>query len=293
MTGCPGAASPCGNLSAAIRVQLKGMNGFSNAQSTAFRLLPAALFLFFAFPFYAQSVDSLPKPTDYVSDYAHVLSPEAIARLDSLCAQLDHSTANSQIAVVTVQTMNGGDSADYANQLEDKWKIGKKGTDKGALVLLAVGDHKYRIDVGYGLEGILNDAKVGDIGRGMIPYLRANDYDSAVTLAVGQVAQVIAADAKVTLDNEPMPAEQPVPQERQSPVLGKLILIIFVLIFFGGGSIFRMLLGYGLFSSLLGGGGGRGWGGGGGFSGGGGGGGGGFGGFGGGGFGGGGAGGSW
>lgn len=281
------------NLSGIIRVQLEGMKGLWRAQSTVFPLVLAASSLFFGSPANAQSVDSLPKPTDYVSDYAHVLSPEAIARLDSLCAQLDHSTANSQIAVVTVQTMNGGDSADYANQLEDKWKIGKKGTDKGALVLLAVGDHKYRIDVGYGLEGILNDAKVGDIGRGMIPYLRANDYDSAVTLAVGQVAQVIAADAKVTLDNEPMPAEQPVPQERQSPVLGKLILIIFVLIFFGGGSIFRMLLGYGLFSSLLGGGGGRGWGGGGGFSGGGGGGGGGFGGFGGGGFGGGGAGGSW
>ena len=63
---------------------------------------------------------------------------------------------------------------DYANQLEDKWKMGKKGSDKGALVLLAVDDHKYRIDVGYGLEGILNDAKVGDIGRAMVPYLRAN-----------------------------------------------------------------------------------------------------------------------
>jgi uncharacterized protein len=274
------------------------MNGFRNAQSTAFRLLPAALFVFFAFPIHAQSVDSLPKPTDYVSDYAHVLSPEAIARLDSLCAQLDHSAANSQIAVVTVQTMNGDDSASYANQLEDKWKIGKKGTDKGALVLLAVGDHKYRIDVGYGLEGILNDAKVGDIGRGMIPYLRANDYDSAVTSAVGQVANVIAVDAGVTLDNAPMPEAPPEPRVRHGSGIPKLIIILLVLIFFGGGSIFRMLLGYGLLSSLLGGGSGRGWGGGG-FSGGGGGfgggggGGGGFGGFGGGGFGGGGAGGSW
>src|ERR1019366_5982909 len=154
----------------------------------------------------------------------------AIARLDALCAQLDHSAANSQMAIVTVQSLDGDDAADYANKLEDKWKMGKKGSDKGVLVLLAVGDHKYRIDVGYGLEGILNDAKVGDIGRGMIPYLRANDYDSAVTLAVGQVAQVIATDANVTLNNEPMPAEQPVPQERHSPVLGKLILIIFVLI---------------------------------------------------------------
>jgi uncharacterized protein len=260
------------------------MKGFWHAQSTVFRLLTAALFLFFAFTSHAQSIDSLPKPTDYVSDFAHVLSADSVAQLDSLSAQLDHSAANAQIAVVTVQTMNGDDAADYANQLEDKWKIGKKGSDKGVLVLLAVGDHKYRIDVGYGLEGILNDAKVGDIGREMVPYLRSGNYDDAVTLAVGQVAQVIAADANVTLTNQPTPAAEPVPQERHSSGLGKVILLIFL-----------MVLGYGLMSSLFGGG-GRGWGGGGGFGGGGfggGGGGGGFGGFGGGGFGGGGAGGSW
>ena len=285
----------------AARVQLEGMNGTRNTHSTVIGLLLAALFVFPAAGAGAQSVDSLPKPTDYVSDDAHVLSTDAIAKLDSLCAQLDHSAANAQIAVVTVQSLNGDDAADYANQLEDKWKIGKKGTDKGALVLLAVGDHKYRIDVGYGLEGILNDAKVGDIGRGMIPYLRSGDYDSAVTSAVGQVADVIAADAHVTLTNEPVPATEPepMPQEQHGFNFGKLILIILVIIFFGGGSIFRMLLGYGLLSSIFGGnrgswgGGGMGGGFGGGGFGGGGGGGGGFGGFGGGGFGGGGAGGSW
>ena len=99
-----------------------------------------------------------------------------------------------------MHTLNGDDAADYANQLEDKWKMGKKGSDQGVLVLLAVDDHKYRIDVGYGLEGILPDGKVGDIGREMVPYLRANDFDDAVLLAVAQMAQVIAADAKVTLE---------------------------------------------------------------------------------------------
>jgi uncharacterized protein len=244
------------------------MKGHWRAHSTLFRLLPAVLFLFFTIAAKAQGVDSLPKPIDYVSDYAHVLSPDAVAKLDSLCAQLDHSAANSQIAIVTVQTMNGDDAADYALQLEDKWKMGKKGSDKGVLVLLAVGDHKYRIDVGYGLEGILNDAKLGDIGRGMVPYLRANDYDSAVTSAVGQVAEVIAADANVTLTNEPMPAAEPEPQQSHGSGIPKLIIILLVLVFFGGGSIFRMLLGYGLLSSIFGGG-GRGWGGGGGFGGGG------------------------
>ena len=134
-----------------------------------------------------------------MSDFAHVLSPEAIARLDSICAQLDHSQANAQIAVVTVHDLNGDDAADYANQLEDHWKMGNKGDNRYAMVLLAVADHKYRIEVGYGLEGILPDGKTGDIGREMVPDLRAGDYDGAVTLAVGEIAQVIADDAKITL----------------------------------------------------------------------------------------------
>jgi uncharacterized protein len=264
------------------------MKGFRRASLTVFRLLLAAFVGVSATAAMAERVDDLPKPTDYVSDYAHVLSPEAIARLDRICTQLDHSAANAQVAVVTIHTLDGADPAEFANQLEDKWKMGRKGTDRGVLVFLAVDDHKRRIEVGYGLEGILPDAKLGDIGREMVPELRANDFDGAVTLAVGEIAQTIAADAKVTLDDEPAQSTRPV---RHNPLLGKLILLIILLIFFGGFHLLRFLFGFGLFSSMLGGGGF----GGGGFGGGGGGGGGsgGFGGFGGGGFGGGGAGGDW
>jgi len=236
----------------------------------------------------AESVDSLPKPTDYVSDDAHVLSAETVERLDRLCTQLDHTAANAQVSVVTVRTLDGTDAADYANQLEAKWKMGKKGSDRGVLVLLAVDDHKRRIEVGYGLEGILPDAKIGDIGREMVPYLRANDFDSAVTLAVSQLGQVIATDAKVSLEDEPGQAVPMQRQARHSSGLGKLILIILVLIFFGGSWLTRLLMGVGLLGMFGGGGRGSGMGGGGG-----GGGGSGFGGFGGGDFGGGGAGGDW
>ena len=272
------------------------MKGFRRAPSNVFRLLLAVFAVCFAATLMAQRVADLPTPTDYVSDIAHVLSPEAIAQIDQVCGQLDHSQAKSQIAVVTVQTLDGDDAADYANQLEDKWKIGSKGTDKGVLILLAVRDHQRRIDVGYGLEGILPDGKLGDIGRAMVPDLRANDYDGAVLLAVGQVAQDIAADAHVTLNQgAPLENEPIEPTVHHSSVLGKLILLIIVLIFFGGFSLLRMLFGFGLFFSGWGGGGWRGGGGGnwggGGFGGGGGGG--GFGGFGGGSTGGGGAGGSW
>lgn len=267
------------------------MNRFHRVRFTASLLPPAALLLFSAF-LSAQAVNSLPQPTDYVSDFAHVLSPEASARLDSICAQLDHSAAHAEIAVVTVHSLNGDDASDYADELEDHWKMGNKGLNKYALVLLAVDDHKYRIEVGYGLEGILPDGKVGDIGRAMIPDLRANDFDGAMTLAVGEIAQVVANDAQVTLnDTEPAPA--PLQPVRRGSGIDKLILLIILMVFFGGFSLLRMLLGWGLFFGGWGGGGP--WIGGGGFGGGGFSGGGGFGGFGGvgGGFGGGGAGGSW
>src|ERR1035438_9497644 len=144
------------------------MKGFRRVHSIVFRLLLAAIVGISATAALAERVEDLPKPTDYVSDDAHVLSPEAIARLDRICAQLDHSAANAQVAVVTIHTLDGNDAADYANQLEDKWKMGRKGTDRGLLVFLAVDDHKYRIEPGYGLEGILPDAKVGDIWRAMV-----------------------------------------------------------------------------------------------------------------------------
>ena len=265
------------------------MKAFRRAQFAAGLLLAALVSIPVA---QAERVEDLPQPTDYVSDLAHVLSPGAIAHLDSICAQLDHSKANAQIAIVTIHTLDGVDPAEFANALEDKWKMGRKGSDRGVLIFLAVNDHQRRIEVGYGLEGILPDGKLGDIGREMVPDLRANNFDRAVTGAVDEVAQVIAADASLTLTGTDPSGESAMAGQPATPHfnVGKLIILVIFLLFFG----FRGLLALGLFGGLRGGP----WIGGGGFGGGGGSGGdgdsgGGFGGFGGGGFGGGGAGGSW
>jgi uncharacterized protein len=274
------------------------MKAFNRSHMTFFRLMVAVVLVVSASVLPAERVEDLPKPTDYVSDFAHVLSPAAVARMDQICSQLDHSAANAQVAIVTVHTLEGEDAADFASRLEDKWKMGKKGSDRGVLILLAIQDHKRRIDVGYGLEGILPDGKVGDIGRDMVPYLRANDFDGAVLTALTQIAQVIAADAHVTLQDEdrgPPPAHYGGRPVRHGFPLGGLILLIIILVFFGGFRLLAFLFGWNLLTGGFRGGGGPyiggGWGGGGG--GGSSGGGSGFGGFGGGDFGGGGAGGDW
>ena len=75
------------------------MKGFCRAQSTVFRLLLAVLVGISACTAFAERVEDLAKPTDYVSDFAHVLSPEAVARLDRLCTQLDHSQADRKSVV--------------------------------------------------------------------------------------------------------------------------------------------------------------------------------------------------
>ena len=81
------------------------MKGFRFAISTVCRLSLVLFLALSASSLVGQSVDQLPKPTDYVSDLAHVLSPETIASVDRVCAELDHSQANAQIAVVTVQNL--------------------------------------------------------------------------------------------------------------------------------------------------------------------------------------------
>jgi uncharacterized protein len=225
------------------------MEGSRRVHSTVFRLLLAASVCISSVAALAERVEDLPQPTDYVSDYAHVLLPEAIARLDRICAQLDHSQANAQVAVVTIHTLNGADPAQFAISLFSKMKIGKKGADRGVLVFLAVDDHKRQIIVGYGLEGILPDGKVGDIGREMVPGLRANDFDAAVILGVDEIAQIIAADAKVTLDEDDSEAP-PAPARQERSLATKIVqylVIAFFLLVIPGFFVFRLLVGLGVF----------------------------------------------
>jgi uncharacterized protein len=219
----------------------------------------------------AETVNSLPAPTGYVNDFAGVLSPSTVQSVDALCAQVDHK-AHAQIAVVTIKTIDGDQSIEeFATALEDKWKVGTKGTDRGVLMLLVMQPRRGRIEVGYGLEGILNDAKVGDIGRSMAPYARQGDYNRAVPFGVQQIAQIIAVDAGVTLTQSTRQysrQQQPAPIHLSlwQVVLGGLgiLFVLFILIRTGNlGLIFFLLW------SLMGGGGrgggGRGgWGGGGG-----------------------------
>jgi len=228
----------------------------------------------------------------YVNDFAGVLDPATAEGLTRLCTEVDQK-AKAQIAVVTIKSLEGDPVEDFANHLFQKWGVGYKGTDRGVMVLLAVGDHKYWTEVGYGLEPILPDGKVGGFGRDMVPLLRQGNYSSALSQMVSQIAGVIAQDSHISLDSLAQSHAPPAHDGEAQEVhltAGQILLLLIILMVVGP-LLLRFIGPLFLFSLLTGGIGRRGsggWGGGG-FGGGGG----GFGGFGGGSSGGGGAGGGW
>jgi uncharacterized protein len=176
---------------------------------------------------WAEPVSTL-HPANYVNDFAHVLSGQTVAELNDVCKQLDDK-AHAQIAVVTINSLDGSDIDGYAVDLFQRWGIGAKATNRGVLILFAIKDHRYRTEVGYGLEPILPDGKVGGFGREAIPLLKQNDYSGAVRLVTLRVADVIANDAGIRLTGAEHPAtRRQFPSGRIS--VGGIVLIIFVLI---------------------------------------------------------------
>jgi uncharacterized protein len=180
----------------------------------------------------AEQVKNL-KPQGCVNDFASVLSAQAKDKLTALCAEVDQKT-KAQIAVVTVSSLEGEPVEQFSIDLATAWGIGPKQKDRGILILLAPNDHKDRVEVGYGLEPILPDGKVGGFMREAVPLLRQNDYSGAVLLIAQRVAAVIAEDQKVSLDAL-SGISPPVPESDHSPApFGNLveILIFGVFLFF-------------------------------------------------------------
>jgi uncharacterized protein len=264
---------------------------------SGFSLFAALILLFLtvipATPAHAEQWQKL-NVQGYVNDFAGVLDPATVEGLTRLCTEVDQK-AKAQIAVVTIKTLEGDTAEDFANHLFQKWGVGYKGTDRGVMVLLATDDHKYYTEVGYGLEPILPDGKVGGFGRDMVPLLRQGDYNGAVLQMASQIAEVIAQDSHVSLDSLAQSRAAAPPgrkgQGQQVHLTAGQIIVLLIILIVVAPILLRLLGPWFLLSLLTGGmgrGGSGGWGGGG-FGGGGG----GFGGFGGGSSGGGGAGGGW
>ncbi len=147
----------------------------------------------------AEKVADLPEPTSYVNDFAHVISATDAQAIEDLNRSL-HDQANARVVVVTINALDDGQSVEeFTTALEEKWKLGKKGEDRSAILLFVKSPPKRRIETGYGLEGDLNDAKVGailDLGNDAE---RAGNFSQATLLEDQGLATEIAKDANVAL----------------------------------------------------------------------------------------------
>jgi len=182
--------------------------------------------LIFFLTFLGASFAAIPSnPTGYVSDFAHVLNPQYTSQLNTYLAQYEKATTN-QIAVVLVSSLEGLPIEDYSMQLAEKWKVGKKGKDNGVLFLIAVNDHKMRIEVGYGLEGKLTDVASSEIIRNVVaPDFRQGQYAQGIYAGLRAITEKI--DGK-PFDSTVITHQDDVPQNDSvfRIVIGMIILFI-------------------------------------------------------------------
>ena len=145
--------------------------------------------------------DDVPGYSSYVNDYAVVITEKDKASMESVAKEVEEKTG-AQIAVLTVKSMSPYTSIDeFGMAVAEKWKVGEKGKDTGIIIILAMEERKVRIEVGYGLEGIFNDARVGRIlDNTIIPYFRGGDFSAGLRRGGFKIADTIGKEMDVELD---------------------------------------------------------------------------------------------
>jgi uncharacterized protein len=169
-----------------------------------------------------------PKLSGRVVDNAQLLSAATTQNLNKQLAAQEQRTGN-QLVVVTLNDLQGYDIADFGFQLGRHWGIGQKDTNNGALLIIAKQERKMRIEVGYGLEGKLTDARSAQIIQQILsPAFKTGDFDGGVTRAVEAMILVIDGKAVAIPKKQSSSKESP-------PALGFLMFIAIIFMMMGGG----------------------------------------------------------
>jgi uncharacterized protein len=229
-------------------------------------------------PLSAVDVNSLPKPTGYVSDLAHVINPADKDELEAFCTTVEQQLG-VQFALVTIDTLGDKPIRDFALDLARKWGVGDRKSNQGVLLLLAIKDHRSDIETGRGIEPYITDGFAGSTLRAMRPDLRSGNYGAALLAAARAMADQIAQGKGIAFSGNVAQRKQPdrrVVEPHRNGIPAPLVILgIFLLLWLlsrggrrgGGGGFWSGLL----LGNLLSGGGryrGGGWGDGGGFGGG-------------------------
>lgn len=175
-------------------------------------------------------------PQNYVVDEAGVVDERFEQALNARLRELEQKTG-AQMIVLVAPTTGGVPIEEFALKQAEAWKLGRKGTDDGLLLAVALRERAYRFEVGYGLEPIVPDSFVGTVGRRLlVPAFRRGAYGEGIYAAVISVTDVIAQARGVTLGAPAEPVPRPRKQSRGNP-LGAAFIIFFAFLFLG--SVFR------------------------------------------------------
>ncbi|MBN2568400.1 MAG: TPM domain-containing protein [Deltaproteobacteria bacterium] len=178
------------------------------------------------FPLYSLGSDNFPRPVGAINDFAGVIPEKYKQTIENVAREVLDKTGIA-VVVATLKDIDGNDPADYANRLYEAWGIGKKGEDRGVLILLALKERRVRIEVGYGFEGTLTDGMSGEIlDKYVVPLLKKGDYGGGIFNAVIAVSSIAAKDAGVSLTA--IPGNQV--KQRETPKINLFSLIIFFII---------------------------------------------------------------
>lgn len=168
----------------------------------------------------AEPALKVPALRSRVNDYANILSPGAISSIENKLSLLEKSDS-TQVVVLTIPSLEGDALEDFSIRVAEAWKIGQKGLDNGAILLISRDDHKVRIEVGYGLEGKLTDLMAGRIIDDIIiPSFRKGNFDGGIEEAVDAIASVVRGEFTA----------KDLPDKKEKPFSGKYIF--FIIFFF-------------------------------------------------------------
>lgn len=189
-------------------------------------ILPALICLLL--PLNAAALE-VPKLNGYVNDLAGVISPGTELKIESFLRGFE-SSDSTQLMILTIEALEGESLEDYSLRVAETWKVGQKGKDNGALLLIAKQDRQMRIEVGYGLEGRLTDLLAGRIIDNEIkPRFQAGDFDGGVIAGVTAMAEAVRGEYRGTGSTG---------QKKKRNPWGSLALLLFLgpgLMLLGGG----------------------------------------------------------
>jgi len=168
---------------------------------------------------------NLPKPTNYISDFAGVVEADYAAAINQFSLDLEKNTS-SQIFVATIEDTSPSSPKDYATKLFEQWKPGQKDKDNGIIVLLAFKpERRVEIEVGYGLEGLIPDSKAARIAREYAPLLTEGKYGEGLHKIVEALGRVIKGSGEFSGSESSV--------DWDSTFIGIVIFIVFFLLVVG------------------------------------------------------------